>query len=67
MIGALGIVLPALLDIAPILSPLAAIALAVLMIGAVVVHIRRKEPMVPALVLALLSVAAAVVGFSTLN
>ncbi len=63
VIGALGLVLPVLTGIAPVLSPIAGIALAVLMIGAVVTHVRRAEPFAPALVLALLAAAAAVLGF----
>ena len=43
VIGAVGLVLPAVLDIAPILVPLAAIGLALIMIGAAVVMIRRHE------------------------
>ena len=47
VLAAIGLVLPAALDIAPILVPLAATGLAVVMVGAVVVHARRKEnPMV---------------------
>jgi uncharacterized membrane protein YphA (DoxX/SURF4 family) len=65
VLGAIGLVLPPLLGIAPVLSPIAAIALAALMIGAVVVHARRKETVAPPLVLALLSVASAVLGFLT--
>jgi uncharacterized membrane protein YphA (DoxX/SURF4 family) len=42
-LGAVGIVLPAALGIAPILSPIAAIGLAVVMVGAVVVHLKRRE------------------------
>lgn len=41
--GALGLVLPWLLDIAPVLTPLAATGLVVTMIGAAVVHVRRNE------------------------
>ncbi|GAA0593804.1 DoxX family protein [Kribbella sandramycini] len=43
LLGALGLILPAALDIAPILTPLAASGLAVIMIGAIVTHARRKE------------------------
>ena len=43
MLGALGLILPALLDIAPILVPVAATGLAITMAGAVIVHLRRKE------------------------
>lgn len=62
-VGAIGLVLPPLLNIAPVLSPIAAIALTVLMIGAIVVHARRRESFIPALVLAILSVASAVLAF----
>jgi uncharacterized membrane protein YphA (DoxX/SURF4 family) len=63
VIGALGLVLPVLTGIAPILSPIAAVCLAVIMAGAVVVHVRRTEPAAPAIVLTVLPIAAAVLGF----
>ena len=46
--GSLGLVLSWLLDIAPILTPLAGLGLTVTMIGGAVVHVRRNEivPMV---------------------
>jgi hypothetical protein len=43
VLGAVGLILPALLDIAPILVPIAATGLAIIMAGAVAVHVRRKE------------------------
>ena len=43
VLGALGLVLPAALDVAPVLVPLAAAGLALAMAGAAVVHARRKE------------------------
>ena len=43
VLGALGLILPAAFDIAPILVPLAATGLAITMLGAAVVHGRRKE------------------------
>jgi uncharacterized membrane protein YphA (DoxX/SURF4 family) len=43
VLGALGLILPAATGIAPILTPLAATGLAIVMIGAVITHIRRKE------------------------
>jgi uncharacterized membrane protein YphA (DoxX/SURF4 family) len=47
ILGAIGLVLPAAVHIAPILVPLAAVGLALVMAGAAVVHARRKEaPMV---------------------
>jgi uncharacterized membrane protein YphA (DoxX/SURF4 family) len=45
IVGAVGLVLPAAVHIAPILVPLAAVGLALVMVGAIVVHARRKEPM----------------------
>ena len=44
LLGAVGLVLPAAVHIAPILVPLAAVGLALVMVGAIVVHARRKEP-----------------------
>ncbi|MCS5485812.1 DoxX family protein [Curtobacterium flaccumfaciens pv. beticola] len=63
VVGAIGLALPPLLGVATILSPIAAIALAVLMIGAVVIHLRRSEPFIAPLVLALLSIVSAILGF----
>ena len=57
--GALGLVLPAALHIAPVLTPIAAVCLAVLMLGAVQTHRRVHESFVPALVLALICLAIA--------
>jgi len=42
-LAALGLILPGALDIAPVLVPLAASGLAVVMLGAIVTHARRKE------------------------
>jgi DoxX-like family len=63
VIGAIGLILPVLLGVAEILSPIASIALAVLMVGAAVVHARRKENPVAPIVLVVLSVVSAVLGF----
>jgi uncharacterized membrane protein YphA (DoxX/SURF4 family) len=43
-LAALGLVLPALTGIAPILTPIAATGIAVIMVLAIGVHARRKEP-----------------------
>jgi NAD(P)-dependent dehydrogenase (short-subunit alcohol dehydrogenase family) len=43
ILGAVGLILPALLDIAPILVPLAAVGLALDMAGATIVEFRRHE------------------------
>jgi uncharacterized membrane protein len=63
ILGAIGLILPVAVNVVPILSPIAGIAVAVIMIGAVVVHRRRKESPVPSVVLTLLAIAAAVLGF----
>jgi uncharacterized membrane protein YphA (DoxX/SURF4 family) len=43
ILGAIGLVLPAVVHIAPILVPLAAVGLALVMAGAVAVHARRQR------------------------
>ncbi|GAA1899486.1 DoxX family protein [Asanoa iriomotensis] len=60
-LAGLGLVLPALFDVAPVLVPLAAVGIVLLMIGAIVVHGRRGEtPMVIAnLVLLVLAAVVA--------
>ncbi|GAA2724630.1 DoxX family protein [Actinocorallia aurantiaca] len=41
--AALGLILPAATGIAPILTPLAATGLVIVMVGAIIIHVRRKE------------------------
>jgi len=67
VVGAIGLILPVSTGIAPILSPIAGVALAILMAGAVVVHLRRKESPVAAIVLTALPLAAAVLGFGVVT
>jgi uncharacterized membrane protein len=43
VLGALGLILPAASKIAPVLTPIAASGLVVVMIGAVATHVRAKE------------------------
>lgn len=43
VMGAIGLILPALTGILPILTPLAAVGIALDMIGAMLLHIRRRE------------------------
>jgi uncharacterized membrane protein YphA (DoxX/SURF4 family) len=46
--AAVGLVVPPAIDVVPVLAPLAALGLALMMIGAAVVHVRRNEAsMVP--------------------
>lgn len=63
VLGAIGLIVPLATGILPILTPIAAVCLAVLMIGAVIVHIRRSEPFMPSLVLAVLAIVSAALGF----
>lgn len=63
VLGAVGLVLPLALSIAPILTPVAAVALAATMVGAVLTHVRRRESFTPSLVLGVVSVVSAVLGF----
>ncbi|GAB4273781.1 MAG: DoxX family protein [Candidatus Promineifilaceae bacterium] len=43
LLGAIGVVLPGLVNILPILTPLAAVGLALIMLGAARTHLRRGE------------------------
>jgi uncharacterized membrane protein YphA (DoxX/SURF4 family) len=43
ILAAIGLILPALLDIATFFVPLAALGLVLMMIGAIITHARRKE------------------------
>ena len=43
VLGALGLILPAVTGIAPVLVPLAALGLAIVMVGAIITHARRGE------------------------
>jgi len=60
VLAAVGLILPAALDIVPVLVPLAALGLVLVMVGAVITHARRRE--LPAIVanLVLLLLAAVV-------
>jgi len=43
VLAGIGLILPALTGILPVLTPIAAAGLVITMIGAIVVHVRRKE------------------------
>jgi hypothetical protein len=60
LLGAAGVILPAATGIAPVLTPLAATGLGVLMLLAIVVHTRRREPQAYPINLVLLALAALV-------
>lgn len=62
VIGALGVILPAVTKIATVLVPIAAIGLAITMAMAILVHVRLHEPVakaVGAIVLLILAVVVA--------
>ncbi|KIF75526.1 hypothetical protein QR77_19735 [Streptomyces sp. 150FB] len=61
ILGAIGLVLPAAVDVAPALVPVAASGLALLMAGAAVTHGRRAEWRNVALNIVLLVLAAVVI------
>lgn len=62
VLAAIGLILPPVLGIAPVLAPLAALGLVLLMIGATITHIRRKEARAVIATLAYLTLAAVLVG-----
>lgn len=60
VLAAIGLTVPAILDIAPVFVPLAALGLGLLMIGAALTHARRKENQAIAMNVVLLILAAIV-------
>jgi DoxX-like family len=57
VLAAVGLTLPAALGIAPVLVPLAAVGLVVLMAGAIITHLRRHEARMLASPMAVLALA----------
>ena len=64
--GAIGVILPMALAVLPVLSPIAALGLAVLQAGAFVVHVRRGEKPYLNMVIFAIAGATAVLGFFAL-
>ncbi|RAS57146.1 DoxX-like protein [Lentzea atacamensis] len=60
VLAAIGLILPAALDIVPVLVPLAAVGLVLVMIGAAATHARRRETQAIVTNIVLLAVAAVV-------
>lgn len=58
ILAAVGLVLPAITGIAPVLTPLAAVGIGLLMAGAAVVHFRRDEIAFIGVIAALFAAAA---------
>jgi hypothetical protein len=61
--GAIGLIVPGALHVLPALTPIAALCLAMLMLGAVQTHRRFHESVVPPLVLLVVCVAVAAGSF----
>lgn len=55
ILAAVGLVLPGVVGIFPVLVPLAAVGLALLMVGAIITHLRRHESRAIVLPMALLA------------
>ena len=68
VLGAIGLILPAALGVAPMLTPLAAVGLVLIMVGAILTHVRLDEKnrlAAPVVVLGL-ALFVAVARFGTL-
>lgn len=63
VLGGIALILPLAVHFMPFLTPFSAGGLAVLMVGAVATHLRRKEPAAVPIVLALLSAFVALGRF----
>ena len=66
LLGAIGLILPPLVDVAPVLAAVAAAGLVLTMIGAAVVHLKRGDGIAgaaPAIVLGALAAFVAIMRF----
>ena len=61
VLAAVGLVVPPLVGIVPVLAPLAALGLVLLMVGAMITHARRRETPMVVVNLVLLALALVVV------
>lgn len=64
VLGGVGLIVPWLTGILPVLTPVAAICLAIIMAGAIKTHVDLKEPVAPAAILGVLCVVVAVGRFA---
>lgn len=66
--AAIGLILPWALDIAPVLTPLAALGVAIIMAGATFTHLRRSETTaaIPTVVLGAIGIVIAIGRFAAL-
>ena len=63
VLGAIGVIVPPLTGIAEWLAPVAAVGLDIVMVGAIRAHRKLGEPVIVNVILGLLALAAAVLGF----
>ncbi len=63
LLGAVGLVLPLATGIQPVLAPVAASGLLIILIGAVITHLRRRESAWLPFGLGVLSASSAALGF----
>ncbi|MCA9623945.1 MAG: DoxX family protein [Myxococcales bacterium] len=66
VLGSVGLIVPQATGIAPVLTPVAAVCLVVLMLGAVKIHADLKEPVVAPAALALVGAFIAIGRFGVL-
>lgn len=68
VLGGVGLILPMLTGILPVLSPIAGIGIAIIQGGAFATHLRRgeRQALAPNVVIFALAVTAAVLGFLVL-
>ena len=67
VLGAVGVILPMALGVVAVLSPIAALGLALVQVGAFLVHVRRGEKPYLNMVVFALAGATAVLGFLVLG
>jgi uncharacterized membrane protein YphA (DoxX/SURF4 family) len=62
ILGAVGLIVPPLTGIAPVLAPIAAVGLLVIMVGAIRAHLKRGGTFIPNIVLGFLAIVVAILG-----
>ncbi|MFJ2621029.1 DoxX family protein [Glutamicibacter sp. NPDC087344] len=67
LLGGLGLFLPLATGTATLLAPTAALGLSLTMLGAVTIHLRRKESFLAPAILCALCVVSAFLGFAVLE
>lgn len=63
VIGVVGLIVPPLTGVAPVLAPCAAVGIGLVQVGAILTHVRIKEKPIINVALVVLAAVAAVSGF----